>query len=611
MKKQILVGLTALFCGLILGGLYILSSTNSVTGKLETLMLFQQVEHLRDTLTHEIQVTLTTLQRAREGALTSTESDLFDDIATIDDAVSQCVGCHLDDPRFVDLNQQSNAYLSSLSRTRTLHANPSRVEAVRSQAYDQGVELLDTFNRLSEASSQRLAQRTHEANEEIKKTQQVVAGLVIIGPVSLLIAVLFFLRQVNLSVATLVTAARQLGRGNLDFRISRPLKNEFLEVAAAFNSMAAAISDEKKNSAAMQRLYQSLFESAKDAICIVSTDPSCPGKVISANKAATDLFGYSPEELQTMCCGELSTEDSGSQCLERINQVLRGEWVQSITDRCRKDGSIFTAEISAGPMTIDDVHYMLTFTRDITEREQAKQELLRANQMAVVGQMAVGLAHEIKNPLAGIKATIEVISSDLDLAKEDEELLLQISSEIIRMERLLKNLLRYARPPQPHLEITNLNRLIQYTLRNVEVTAAKTTTANIRFIKDLCPESPQIEIDSEQLQQVLLNLYLNAIEAISESGQVTTRCRVHTNHKQVIIEISDTGQGMSEKICNNLFKPFFTTKSKGTGLGLAICLRLIEQHHGNILVKSEPGKGTTFTIVLPTQQSTERNENYG
>ncbi len=414
----------------------------------------------------------------------------------------------------------------------------------------------------------------------------------------------------SFSVATLVTAARQLGRGNLDFRINQPLKNEFLEVATAFNSMAAAISEEKKSNVAMQRLYQSLFESAKDAICIMSTDPARPGAVISANKAAVDLFGYSLKELQNMCCGELCAENSSNQCIERISRILNGEWVERITDRRRKDGSTFKSEVLAGPMIIDDVNYMLTFTRDVTERELAKQELLRANQMSVVGQMAVGLAHEIKNPLAGIKATIEVLSSDLDLEDDDRELMLRLISEIDRMERLLKNLLRYARPPQPHPEVTNINRLLEYTLRNVEVTSAKTTTDKIHFIKDFSPQTLQLEIDPDQLQQVLLNLYLNAVEAISGPGKITTCSRLSSDGRQMFIDISDNGAGMSETVKNNLFKPFFTTRSKGTGLGLAICLRLIEQHRGTILVDSHPGKGSTFTIVLPAS-SAERIEHHG
>nr|WP_224746984.1 ATP-binding protein [Pelovirga terrestris] len=439
-----------------------------------------------------------------------------------------------------------------------------------------------------------------EANDKIGQSRQVIATLVIVGPIGLLLATILFLRRVNLSVAALVAAARQLGRGNLDFRINQPLKNEFLEVATAFNSMAIAISDEKKNSAAVQRLYQALFESAKDAILIMSTEPTNPGKVISANKAAIDLFGYTFEELKDMCCGELCAENADNSCRERINRILGGEWVERISERRRKDGSIFKAEVSAGPMVIDNVNYMLTFTRDITEREQAKQELLRANQMSVVGQMAVGLAHEIKNPLAGIKATIEVLISDLNLEDDDRELMLRLISEIDRMERLLKNLLRYARPPQPHPEVTNINRLLEYTLRNVEVTSATTTTDKIHFTKEFSTQPLQIEIDPEQLQQVLLNLYLNAVEAIKGPGRITTRSRLSQDGSRILIDISDTGAGMSEAVRKNLFKPFFTTKSKGTGLGLAICLRLIEQHKGSILVNSQPGKGSTFTIVLPT-----------
>ncbi len=600
MKKQILAGLVILFAVLLLGGFFILYCTNSVTKKLESLMLLQQVEHLSTTLTHEIQVSQSTLQLVIEGALTSNKTDLFDDISVIDSGIARCVDCHQADPHFLALADLGRDYLKSLRRTHTLSDDPAQMAEASELAYVKGVKLFNTLSWLTESATAQLTRRTSEANEEISQTRQVIAGLVIVGPIGLLLATMLFLRRVNFSVAALVAAARQLGRGNLDFRINQPLKNEFLEVATAFNSMAIAISNEKKNSAAAQRLYKALFESAKDAILIMSTEPTNPGKVISANKAAIDLFGYSFEELKDMCCGELCAEESDNSCRERINRILSGEWVERVTDRRRKDGSLFKAEVSAGPMVIDNINYMLTFTRDITEREQAKQELLRANQMSIVGQMAVGLAHEIKNPLAGIKATIEVLISDLNLEDDDRELMLRLISEIDRMERLLKNLLRYARPPQPHLEVTNINRLLEYTMRNVEVTSAKTTTDKIHFAKELSTKPIPIEIDPEQLQQVLLNLYLNAVEAIKGPGQITTRSRVSQDGSRLFIDISDTGEGMSETVRSNLFKPFFTTKSKGTGLGLAICLRMIEQHKGTILVDSQPGKGSTFTIVLPT-----------
>lgn len=222
--------------------------------------------------------------------------------------------------------------------------------------------------------------------------------------------------------------------------------------------------------------------------------------------------------------------------------------------------------------------------------------------MAIAGQMAVGLAHEIKNPLAGIKATVEVLSAELDLSAEDRDLFDRIVKEADRMETLLKNLLKFARPPQPQLEMSNLNRALEYTVKNVELSLAGSMPKKILFICALDERQPSVEMDTAQMQQVFLNIYLNAVDAFQEPGQVITRTRMLEEENKVQIEIEDTGPGISETALDNIFTPFYTTKSKGTGLGLSICRRLIDQHKGTITAVSKIGEGTRFIITLPIKQ---------
>jgi two-component system sensor histidine kinase AtoS len=197
--------------------------------------------------------------------------------------------------------------------------------------------------------------------------------------------------------------------------------------------------------------------------------------------------------------------------------------------------------------------------------------------------------------------SLDVLAADLELQEEDQEVFARVVNEVNRMEKLLKNFLNYARPPQPHFDLVDINRLLDSSLKNVELTISNKKDLSIHFERDLLTELPQIEADPSQLQQVLLNLLLNAIDTIEVSGTITAISRIEGSDC-VWIEISDTGKGMSEASLEKIFNPFFTTKSKGTGLGLSICKRLIEQHGGNIEVHSSLYSGTSFVITLPLRQ---------
>jgi len=230
----------------------------------------------------------------------------------------------------------------------------------------------------------------------------------------------------------------------------------------------------------------------------------------------------------------------------------------------------------------------------------------QTERLAVVGELAAGLAHEVKNPLAGIKVSIEVLANELTLEQEDKEVFLRIINEIHRIESLLKSLLNYARPQEPEPVPLDLHQLLETTIKSANyslINPANTATLikEIEIVRNFSPELPQVVADNGQMQQVFLNLMLNAIDAIPARGTITVTTRKESNDAVQII-IADTGKGMSRENMNKIFNPFFTTKPKGTGLGLAICKRLIELHNGTIHVSSTPGEGTTFYITLPVKQ---------
>lgn len=174
------------------------------------------------------------------------------------------------------------------------------------------------------------------------------------------------------------------------------------------------------------------------------------------------------------------------------------------------------------------------------------------------------------------------------------------------MEKLLKNLLNYARPPQPQFDLLDINHLLSYSLTNAEVAASGNKNINIHFLTNFTEYLPLVEADASQLKQVFLNILLNAVDAIETEGTITLST-FPEGDDHIRLEISDTGKGVSEDSLEKIFTPFFTTKTKGTGLGLSICKRLIEQHGGTIEVSSQIGKGTSFTMVLPLKQKNQES----
>jgi signal transduction histidine kinase len=226
------------------------------------------------------------------------------------------------------------------------------------------------------------------------------------------------------------------------------------------------------------------------------------------------------------------------------------------------------------------------------------RKMHRAEQMAVVGQLAAGLAHEVKNPMAGIKVAMSVLAGEKYISSEDKTVLQKVIGEIARLEALMKDFLNFARPQKPRFEPVNLNHVLNTTLTfYLRAHSVVGKNVRIRIEKDF-QEIPDIMADTSHLQQVFLNLFLNAVEAMPEGGTLSVRTSLEEGNR-VRVEVSDTGKGIREELLGNVFEPFFTTKAKGTGLGLAISRQLVEQHEGTIGVSSKPGEGTRFTIRLP------------
>jgi len=241
-----------------------------------------------------------------------------------------------------------------------------------------------------------------------------------------------------------------------------------------------------------------------------------------------------------------------------------------------------------------------------------RTQMSRAEHLATLGELATGLAHEIRNPLAGIAGVIEIIGRDLPTTSPARAVVKDVRQEIARINHIVTDLLQTARPHPPRVRKSDLNTTVEHAVM-LGRQQALATSVEIELHTD--PSLPEVEHDSDQIHQVLLNLLLNALQAIDSKADSRADSRENDQNGRIIVavkrqgemaivEVADNGRGIAPDALPNIFRPFFTTKGDGTGLGLSLARRIVEDHRGHIEVHSAAGKGTTFAVVLPLQRAT-------
>ena len=246
----------------------------------------------------------------------------------------------------------------------------------------------------------------------------------------------------------------------------------------------------------------------------------------------------------------------------------------------------------------------IEISRDITKDINVQKVMMQQEKLASIGRLSAGVAHEINNPLTTILTSAMLIQEDLDSKDPIHQELETIASEALRCRKIVSNLLDFARQKQPKKEFNDINRIVEETALLLNKQAA---FRDISLEQHLGGNIPQILLDKDQIQQALINLALNAIEATAPGGRVAFSTRYFSKGRVVEIGISDTGSGISPDILDKIIDPFFTTKDTGNGLGLAITHGIVEQHGGMLDVMSEVGHGSCFFIRFPVA-SGEQNE---
>jgi PAS domain S-box-containing protein len=445
----------------------------------------------------------------------------------------------------------------------------------------------------------------------IKYADTIQSHIIIITLFSFIIALIigyFIARNISRPITRIKNMAEEIGRGKLNGKVEIESKDEIGILADSFNRMIADLQKARNELVSAKEYTDNIVKSLVNALIVVNAE----GNIESANQAIMDLLGYEKQEIIGQPFQMLFEDSELAKNL--LGKLLKEGVIRNheVTYRAKDQKKI---PVSFSCSSIKDgenkIIRFVCIAHDMREIKQLQEQLIQSSKMTAIGTMAGGIAHDFNNLLFVIQGNIELLKSELpESAKELHTLVDNIKSSVTRGAELSKKLLTFARKEQYRLDPTNINQGVRNVVGLLERTVEKMINIETYFEPDL----GVVMADASQIHQAVLNLCINAKDAMPLKGKLTieTRNVVLDEHytsthldarpgRFVMISISDTGIGMDKETCSHLFEPFFTTKErgKGVGLGLPVTYGIIKAHNGFINVYSEKGKGTCFKIYLP------------
>ena len=346
---------------------------------------------------------------------------------------------------------------------------------------------------------------------------------------------------------------------------------------------------------------RSMFNSLEEAVFVITPDRM----LVNMNAAAQGMFRYSKDELVDLSADVLHVDhEHYLEFGRRIREAFdKGRTANFQFELKRRNGDIFPTEhtVSLLKNDVGEPIGIVSVVRDMTERKEMQEKLVRSERLAVLGQLAGGVGHELRNPLGAIKNAAYFLNMALEQPEpEVKETLDILEREVATSERIVSSLLGFARPKPPTRRKVALNEVVQ------EILSCTPVPEKIKVVRQLDKSLPAIMADPDQLGQVFSNIIRNAIQAMPEGGRLLVKSEVVTPGWRVAVSFTDTGVGIPPEEQQRVFEPLFTTKAKGIGLGLAFTKTLVKGHGGTIEVLSKVGKGSTFTVRLPIDEEKEK-----
>lgn len=409
-------------------------------------------------------------------------------------------------------------------------------------------------------------------------------------------------------IQRLATATEQVGKEGIYPKVALARHDELGDLGNHFNRMSDQLKikdtllkkmyqEEKTRAEALEGYSQTLLKSIPSGVLGVDLK----GRVTSCNRAAEKILGISAASL----LGREIKEGLGT--FQPLGEII-GNTLMAEREAFRDEISI--EDPSEGKRWIGIVASLLRDAKgkqigatavfsDMTEIRKLQEEIQLKEQLAMLGELSAGVAHEIRNPLAAIQTLVEMLARK-SKEKEQKELAGEVIDEVGHLNRFVTDFLHFARSPSLHPEPTDVDEIVDAAL-GIAIPDVK--QGNLTVQKQIPEDLPKIVVDPYEFRRVLINVILNAVQAMKGTGELTIRSEI--SHNRMTLHISDTGPGISPEAMAKIFRPFFTTKQSGTGLGLAISHRIITGHGGKIYMKNNEGKGTTLIIEVPVYTERE------
>jgi len=447
-------------------------------------------------------------------------------------------------------------------------------------------------------------------NEKRKVTLWIGLFSVVILTVSIIMSIHLGKKMVE-PLRRMTKMAIQISEGQKDLLFETGSNNywEFDQLSQAFNYMLTNLKDAEE-----QSRYKELLENVDDAVYILDQN----GNVLEANEAAYTQLGYSPERFFDLNLSDILPPKDTHSIIEQLGRESPDEIPKKITietTHTKTSGDLIPVEIQSRAISYRGRKVILNVARDITARIETEKEkkhlesqLIHSQKMEAVGTLAGGIAHDFNNLLMGIQGYISLMRLQTKPEDPNEDYIKGIENAVMNAANLTNQLLGFARKGKYTLRQTSLNRIVENSTKMFTRTRKEIAT-HLKLQDDIW----SVKVDQGQIEQVLINLYLNAWHAMPNGGDIFIEteniflsedyCKPFdvSGGNYVKVSVTDTGTGISDDIIERIFEPFFTTKEvgKGTGLGLASAYGIIKNHNGIIRVYSERANGTTFNIYLP------------
>jgi len=497
---------------------------------------------------------------------------------------------------------------------RTMTALMQETTVARQSVLDFSMPILVNGQKWGTA---RVAVSKTRMEADIVRTRSELAALTLImlvfgGASAALIA-----RRVSQPVQKLAESAAALGRGEWNQRIEPTTDDEIGRLATAFNHMVAELARQRvaleDANTELRRRFEELadLKSYTDNILVSLTTGivtvDLDGRVVTLNPAAELMTGFFAGEVRGRYCTEVfvHTPDLADLLMETLatRAAVPG---MTVTLR-RRNGRTLPVELSAAPLRGVEGKELgvIGVFRDLTRVRQLEDRLRRSDRLAAIGELAAGLAHEIKNPLTSLVTFSRHLPRRFEDAEFRQKFLSVVPRELERINTIVERLLELARPSRLTFKPLRLPALLE---RVLELYSDRLEAQGVRVVRDWQRDVAVVWADQEALYRALVNLAANALDAMPRGGVLTLRVgwsdgdtllAARGAGRRVAVEVEDSGMGVDPAHVDRVFNPFFSTKEGGTGLGLALTQKIVEDHGGTIDLRSTPGVGTSFRIVLP------------